>query len=75
MEYKHVRITDSVTMPVPIGLTPDEEAYYIASRIAFVDFEALEAECRDLLRQHEAGELIPLRNALAELEQEMASPM
>ena len=71
MKYKEVRITDSVTMPVPIGLTPEEEDKYILDRIAFVNFEALEEECRDALKQADEGKLVSLRSVLEELENEM----
>ena len=70
MEYKFVNVTDSVQVPVPIGLSPDEEANFIASRIAFVDFEKLEAECLELVQQWEAGKLIPLETVLEEVEKE-----
>ena len=67
MEYKYVDITDSVSIPVPIGLTPDEEANFIAGRIGFVNFEELEAQCQEAMRLFDEGKLIPLREVLAEL--------
>ena len=44
MEDKFVEVSDSVSIPVPNGLTPDEEAHFIANRIAFVNFHELERE-------------------------------
>jgi hypothetical protein len=70
MEYKYVDISDSVQMPVPLGLTPDEEANYIASRMGFVDLKALEAECCQALKDSEEGKLVDLETVLHELEQE-----
>ncbi len=70
MEFKHVNVTDSISIPVPKGLTPDEEANYLASRIAFVNFAELEAQCREGLRQLEAGELLPFDQVLSELDRE-----
>ena len=71
MEYKHVKVNDSVSVPVPVGLTPDEEANYIANRIAFVNFEELESQCREGLRLFDEGKLVTLQSVLDELENEM----
>ena len=49
MEYKNVDISASVSIPVPLGLTPDEEANFIAGRIAFANFETLEAQCLEAI--------------------------
>ena len=73
MEYKYVDISPSVSVPVPVGLTPDEEANFIAGRIAFVNFEALEAQCLEAMRLFDEGKLTTLRDVLDELEQEMQS--
>jgi hypothetical protein len=73
MEYKYVDISDSVSIPVPKGLTPDEETNFIASRIAFVNFEELEAECLQAMQDLNDGKLTDLRSVLAELEDEMKS--
>ena len=71
MEYKNVGISESISIPVPKGLTQDEEANFIAGRLAFVNLKELEAECEEAVRLSEEGKLIPLREVLAELEQEM----
>ena len=71
MEYKDVKVTDSVSIPVPVGLTPDEEANYIANRIAFVNFEELEAQCREGMRLLDEGKLVTLQSVLDEIENEM----
>jgi hypothetical protein len=44
MEFKNVHISDSVSVPVPIGLSKDEEASFIANRLAFVNLEDLEKQ-------------------------------
>jgi hypothetical protein len=74
MEYKDVPVSDTVSIPVPVGLSPDEEAQYIVSRIAFVDLKALEAECAEAFEQLKQGKMIPLRTVLAELEKEYPDP-
>ena len=73
MEYKFVEISDSVSIPVPKGLTPDEEANFIANRIAFVNFEKLEAECVQAMNDFKAGKLVDLRTVLSELEKDANS--
>ena len=70
MDYKYVDISDSVSVPVPTGLTPDEEANFIARRIAFVDFEELEATCLQAMQDLKDGKLVDLRSVLEELENE-----
>jgi hypothetical protein len=71
MEYKYIGVSDSVSIPVPLGLTPDEEANFIAGRLAFVNLKELEAEYEEAMRLSEEGKLIPLREVLDELEKEM----
>lgn len=71
MEYKNVDISASVSIPVPLGLTPDEEANFIAGRIAFVNFEALEAQCLEALQLLDEGKLSSFEEVLDELEREM----
>ena len=44
MEYRFVNVTKSVAVPVPKGMTPEDEATFIAGRIAFVNFEELETQ-------------------------------
>jgi hypothetical protein len=73
MEYKNVDVSDSVSIPVPLGLTSEEEANFIAGRLAFVNLEELEARCEEGLRLMHEGKLIPLREVLEELEREMQS--
>lgn len=67
MQYKHVPISNSVSIPVPENLTPDEEAKFIAGRIAFVNLEELEADCRANLKLWEEGKMISLEDVLADL--------
>jgi len=73
MEYKYVDISESVSVPVPRGLTPEEEANFIAGRLAFVNLKELESECEEAIRLSEEGKLIPLREVLDELEKELQS--
>lgn len=73
MEYKFVDISDSVSIPVPKGLTPDEEANFIAGRIAFVDFAELEATCLQAMQDAKDGKLVDLRSVLDDLENEIKS--
>ena len=47
MKYKHVPVSSELWIPVPENLTPEEETDFIASRIAFVNLEQLEADCRN----------------------------
>ncbi len=70
MEYKYVDISKSVSIPVPTGLTPDEEANFIAARIAFVDFDELESQCREAIRLSDEGKLQSLGSVLDEIEKE-----
>jgi hypothetical protein len=71
MKYKNVAVSDSVSIPVPEGLTREEELNFIANRLAFVDLKELEARCVEALRLSEQGKLIPLREALDEVEAEL----
>jgi hypothetical protein len=72
MEFKNVNVSDSVSVPVPLGLSPDEEANYIAHRIAFVNFDELEAQCAEALKSLDEGKLTPFDKVLEELEREYA---
>jgi len=67
MEYKEVEVADGVTIRVPLNLTPEQEAQYIANMIAFVDFDKLKAECAEMWRLWEEGKMIPFEDVLAEL--------
>jgi hypothetical protein len=67
MNYKMVPVSNSVSIPVPDNLTPDEEALYIARRVAFVNLEELEADYRKTLELWENGKLIPMADVLDEL--------
>ncbi len=73
MEYKSVSISNSVSIPVPKGLTPEAEALFIAERIGFVDFDALEAQCKQAMKDTEAGKLVDLHTVLDDLKSEMES--
>lgn len=74
MDFKFVDVSDSVSIPVPKGLTPEEEANYIASRIAFVNLPELEKECDEAFQLWREGKTIPLETVLEELERDKASP-
>jgi hypothetical protein len=64
MEYKEIRISDRVSIPVPIGLSPDEEAKFIINRIGFVDFEKLEAEILQAMKDNAEGKLADFQSAV-----------
>jgi hypothetical protein len=49
------------------NLTPGEEAALIAKLKAEVDPDALESECRELLKKRDKGELIPFEQVLRDL--------
>jgi hypothetical protein len=70
MEIKNVNITDSVSVPVPLGLTADEEATFIANRIAFVNFDELESQCREAMQLLDEGKLVTLQSVLEEFKNE-----
>ena len=70
MEYKYVDISAAVSIPVPKGLTADEEANFIAGRPAFVNLKELEAEGQEALRLLEDGKLTPFEEVLDQLERE-----
>jgi hypothetical protein len=69
MEYKLVSVSGDLTVPVPVGLSAEEEAQYVASRIAFVDLERLKADSLELLKAWEEGTMVPMEAVLAELKQ------
>jgi hypothetical protein len=58
MKYKLIDIADAKTFPKLGNLTAEDEAAIIAQCKAEIDPAALEAECRELLAQHERGELV-----------------
>lgn len=60
-------ISDSVSIPVPKGLTPEEEGNFIAGRIAFVNFEQLEPQCLEAMQLLDEGKLVSLRSVLGGL--------
>ena len=67
MNFKQVPVSRELTIPVPDNLTPEEEANYIANRIAFVDLEQLAADLRGAMKLWEEGKMIPMEDVLAEL--------
>ena len=70
MKYKRVPVSSTFFVLVPENLTPDEEANYIASRVAFVNLEQLEAEIQEDLKRWEEGKMVSMEETLAELAQE-----
>jgi hypothetical protein len=67
MNYKEVPVSNELTVSVPDNLSPEEEANYIAGRIAFVDLEQLAADLRNHMSLWEQGKLIPLEDVLDEI--------
>lgn len=71
MNYKHIHVSKTITIPVPDNLTPDEEANYIANRMAFVNLEELEADCQATVKlMDEENKWIYMEDVLAELSRE-----
>jgi hypothetical protein len=84
MQHKYVRLSDGIEIAVPVGMTPEQEADYIAKRWAeqrsdpylrgVVDAfkaqspEVTAAEDRELLKAMEKGDLFTLEEILTELE-------
>jgi hypothetical protein len=69
--YKFVAVTEHVSIPVPLGLTEEQEAEYVRRFLAHTSPEELEAEAREweqLLRDYEEGRTIPAEQVLQELE-------
>jgi hypothetical protein len=58
--------------PIPWGeareLTPEEEVEIIAQYKASINFEEMEAEYMELMRQHERGELIDAEDLLRQIQ-------
>ena len=67
MEYKHVPISDELTLAVPLGFSADEEARFIARHIAFVDLDKIAADMKNSLKMWEEGKMIPMEKFLEEL--------
>ena len=67
MNYKHVPVSSELTIPVPHNLTPEEEATYIANRIAYVDLEQVAADIRNAIKSWEEGDAISMEDVLEEL--------
>jgi hypothetical protein len=68
MEFKFVSISDSVSVRVPLGLSPDDEAIFIARETGFVDFPGLEKQFEQALKDRAEGKSIDLKTVLAEIE-------
>ena len=71
MEFKLTDITEikkPFTFPDPRVLTPEEEAAIIARCKAEMDPVQMEAELKELLAQHERGELVDADELLREIE-------
>lgn len=69
MQYKQVSVAGDLTVPVPLGLTAEEEAKYVASRVAFVDLEQLKTDSIEILKAWEEGKMIPIEAVLRDLKQ------
>jgi len=75
MNYKYVPVSKTMHVRVPENLTPDQEANYIASRIAFVNFDEVEAGIQEDLKLFEQGKMIEMGETLADLKRESAGGM
>lgn len=67
MKFKHVPVSSELTIEVPDNLTPEEEANYIANRIAFVDLEQLAADLRNTMKLWDEGKMQPMERVVEEL--------
>lgn len=70
-KHKYIPITKDIAIPVPLGLTEEEEAQAIARFLAGNSLESLEAEVeeyRQLLRDYEEGRTFPLEPLLHKLD-------
>jgi hypothetical protein len=70
VNFKQVRVSSELSIPVPDNLTPEEEATYIANRIAYVDLEHVAADIRNAINSWEEGDSIPMEDVLEELSKE-----
>jgi hypothetical protein len=69
---KLIRVTEHVAIPVPLGLTPDQEIEYVARYMATTSPEELDASAREweqLLRDFEEGRTVPAQQVLRELDE------
>ena len=69
-KHKYIPITKDIAIPVPFGLTEEEEAYAVAKFLAFNSLESLEAEVeayRQLMRDHEEGRTFRMEDVLRDL--------
>jgi len=67
VKFKYVPVSKDLTIPVPDNLTPEEEANFIANKIAFVDLEQLAEEVRNAHKLWQEGKAIPMEDLLEEL--------
>ena len=70
MDHKFVNISDTVSIPIPRDLTPEEEASYIANRIPLIHFQELEAECLETLQLWQEGKLLSFEKVLEDLQRD-----
>jgi hypothetical protein len=88
MKYKSVPISRAIEILVPLGLTPEQEAAYVADYVAKHDPEGelrkiiaevapaeLEAECANAMEAYERGEksCCSIEEILLELEADQKS--
>jgi hypothetical protein len=67
MNIKLIDIADAKVFPEPRVLTAEEEAAIIAQCRAEIDPVQLEAECSELLAQHNRGELVDAEEHLRQM--------
>jgi hypothetical protein len=63
MQEKPIQLRAGVWINIPEGLTPEQESQFLAD----LDSAALAVECKEILRLHEQGHMIPFEVVLADL--------
>jgi hypothetical protein len=86
MEINWVAVSRALDIPLPQGLSPEQQSEYIDRYLAEHDPEGdlrrfiegldpakLDADCEEVLELWKKGDLIPVEDFLAELEKELPS--
>jgi hypothetical protein len=60
-------ITENISIPIPSGLSPDQEAQFVAQYVRDHDIAAMESEYLAFAKEIEQGNLIPAETVLREL--------
>jgi len=66
-DYRFVRLTENIEIPVPVLCTPEQEKSLIVDFLARNDLAKLENDCRELEIALREGSMIPLDQVIEEL--------